>query len=283
MVADDDICEECCMAKKGKGKKSPAADYEPMLMDFPDTWPERWQAIRRFIERWHEVSLPEIGGQAQRIREVETNLGYALPGSFHEWIALIYDLIDTGGYGLVFRDALSFDEIKGNEAVSLLIQGEGDYHWAVKKQYLDSADPPVDGFCLDYEHGESEFIEDKRWADEVSSWALRFVLSYLNISPRGGGFGTKIPDPAELRDVLSKSCQGHLHLGMDEIFEARNLIAVISHNWFGGDPYLNVYVWKPIPMREIPPVLMNYTKSGGWFQGIFAPRSGTKGATIKGG
>jgi uncharacterized protein (TIGR02996 family) len=127
-------------------------DYEPVFHTVPSGWKERWRLIRAFIERWHKVPLGDVGGQTSRIEITVQTLGYELPPSVREWIALLWDLVDGGGYDQVFRDCLSSEEVPEQDAFSLMIQGEADYHWAVRQQQLSSDDPPVDGYMLDYDN-----------------------------------------------------------------------------------------------------------------------------------
>jgi hypothetical protein len=241
-----------------------------MLVNFPEDWLDRWRAIRRFVKNWHGVPLPDVGGQREKIGRIESTLGYGLPGSFHEWIAFIYDLIDANGFELVFRDSLSFAEIEGTGAVSLLIQGEGDYHWAIEKADLSQDDAPVEGYQLNWEDNAKGFVHDMRWSPRLTTWAIRFILGYLTITSEG--FGTKVKDfPA----VFSEFCQNfpaHVSLDGDEVFEARNLLAVLSREYgFGKTPYLNVSVWRPISKDDVPAFIWKLAKGGGWFGGMFAP------------
>ena len=38
-----------------------------------------------------------------------------------------------------------------DRAISLMLQGEADYYWAVSEDNLSLEDPPVDGYLLDYD------------------------------------------------------------------------------------------------------------------------------------
>src|SRR5205085_1993963 len=96
-------------------------DYEPVFRDVPSDLKGRWRLIREVIERWHQVPLPDVGGQSQRIQKIEQYAGYQLPPSVHEWIALLGDLLDGRGYDRVFRDSLSFSTIEEHQAFSLMI------------------------------------------------------------------------------------------------------------------------------------------------------------------
>jgi uncharacterized protein (TIGR02996 family) len=229
------------------------SDYEPIFHDLPSGWKERWRFIRELLDRWHRVSLVDVGGQRNRVREIESSLGYGLPESVHEWIALLYDLIDGDGYERVFRDCLSFTEVEGHPAVSLMIQGENDYHWAVNKEHLREADPPVDGYVLDYDVEERQFVHERVWAPEVTTWSLIHIITYLNtLAGEGGGFGTHVRNATELGRRLADAFPVSVTLAGLRVFEAPNIVATISTY---GAPYLNVALWKRIPEEELPLVL----------------------------
>jgi hypothetical protein len=246
------------------------ANYEPCLSDFPIGCEERWRAIREFTRRWHRVALPDVGGQQSKIKKVENKLGYALPVSCREWIAFVGDLINAKSFETVLRDSLSFCDLKDLAAVSLLIQGEGDYHWAVRKEDLTSEDPPVQGYRLDYDSTimPLPFAHHQLWASSVSTWALGFILSYLYISSEN--FGTSVDDAGLLVRQLEEYFPAKLELEKVRVFEARNVIVVLTSDWFSPGDYLSVYVWKAIPRREIPDFLWALMKDGGAFSGMFA-------------
>jgi uncharacterized protein (TIGR02996 family) len=244
-------------------------DYEPTLGDIPEGWKERWRLLRAWVDRWHRVSLGDIGGQRDRIAEIQKKIGYALPPSIQEWIAFIRDLIDAKGFGNVFRDALSFGDVPDHAAFSLMVQGEDDYHWAVRKKHLREKDPPVDGYLLDYDRDDCRFIHDRVLASRVTAWAFSHILTYLGISSTGGCGGPVAgADVATLREKLRASFPVFGRLEDTEIFEAPNLIAVMSTDrWtHRSDKHLSVHAWKPVPL---PACLRKYS-SAGWSSGFLA-------------
>jgi uncharacterized protein (TIGR02996 family) len=159
-------------------------EYEPVFKDGASDVNGRWRLIREFVERCHKVPLPDVGGQIDWVRRVEQRVGYELPLSVREWIAFLYDLIDADGWDHVFRDSMSLEEVEAtgtfslNEAFSLMIQGESDYHWAVLKKEMDKDDPPVDGYFL--EEDPRRFEHDRRLTDHVTTWALLHILLYVD-------------------------------------------------------------------------------------------------------
>jgi uncharacterized protein (TIGR02996 family) len=243
-------------------------DYEPVFCEMPNGWKERWRLIREFVERWHGIPMNDVGGQSDQVRRVTKKTGYELPPSIREWIAFLQDLEERGAYGSVFRDGLSLSELEDHAAFSLMIQGEGDYHWAVKKEHLGDDDPPVDGYLLDYEEERGRFVHDKRWAPQVSTWALIHITAYLGITG-AGGFGTSVSDATALAERLSRALPVATAFGDVRIFETTNIVASISSGW-GGTPHLDVHISKQIPKKQVPAVLLEYAGQGGWTSGMFS-------------
>src|SRR5262245_22148173 len=118
----------------------------------PDGLKERWRLIREFVERWYDIPLPDAGGREQEVREAEARLGRTMPPAVREWVAFAHDLRRYPEDGVVLRDVYQMKALDGHAAVSLLLQGEGDYHWAVRHSDLALPDPPVYGFHWDHEH-----------------------------------------------------------------------------------------------------------------------------------
>jgi uncharacterized protein (TIGR02996 family) len=231
-------------------------DYEPMFGDVPVGCKERWRFIREFVERWHKVALPDLGTQQNRIRGVEKQLGYQLPYSIREWIAFLWDLIDAKGYDHVFRDCLSFTELEEYPALSLMIQGESDYHWAVNKEHLQLEDPPVDGYYLDYRAEGNRFVHDRVWAPHVSTWVLIHIGMYVSIASQGGGIGSHVSNASELKQQLLEAFPVTTALGDDDLFEAPNMMVKLSTR--SGTGYLNVDLWKKLPPQQMPACLRQF-------------------------
>src|SRR5205085_11639649 len=99
-----------------------------------------------------DISLPDVSGRQAEILDVEARLGRTLPPSVQEWVAFAHDVRPASGYEVVFRDGYQMEELEGLSAVSLLLQGEGDYHWGVRHADLSLPAPPVCGFHWDFEN-----------------------------------------------------------------------------------------------------------------------------------
>jgi hypothetical protein len=237
---------------------------------------ERWRVIRELVERWRRVPLPDIGGHAEEIREAEARLGRTLPPSIREWVAFACDVREEHqGFGFVLRDIYQMEELEGYPAVSLLLQGEGDYHWAVRHEDFARPDPPVYGYRWDFEGPAEEvvFVPDGRPpAENVTSFVLEYALSYTR--GEGGGFGTDVADPARLLRDLEARFPVRCRIGEMELFEDDDILVRMSRSSLMSERVrerINVEVARPLPREAIPPFLWEYTRNGGWFHGMFTP------------
>jgi hypothetical protein len=240
-------------------------DYEPVFRDVPTDWQARWRLLRTFVERWYKVSLGDVSGPAARARETEERLGYLLPPSVREWAAFLWDLLDRDKYELLLRDAMSLCDLDDHPAFSLLVQGENDYHWAVKKEDLGQADPPVHGYMLDHETDESRFVYDKLWSNHVSAWGIGFILKYLYISSRGFGFSVKEAGP--LLHDLAASFPVAATIGSNHIFATRNVIAILFSGGFDAGSDLAVYFADAVAAPDVPRLVRELEKKVEWRTG----------------
>jgi uncharacterized protein (TIGR02996 family) len=257
-------------------------DCQPLFRHgFPEGWQYRWRLIREYTERWHRRTMPDIGGRAGEIRQTETELGRTLPPSLREWVAFAHDVRCSANYHDVLRDVYQMRELEGHSCVSLLLQCEGDYHWAVRHADFTSPDPPVNGFHWDYDNqDESTFVADgaNPVAASITSFALGYVIAYTHGT--GGGFGTDVPDSAQLIRQLDTAFAVRCRIDQMEIFERAN-IQVRLHHWPSRE-YITVELFKPMSREAVPAFLWDYTHNGGAFHGMFAPGVDQGGTTFVG-
>jgi hypothetical protein len=124
-------------------------------------WPSevagRMCALRAYVEEYRGVrmSLPE--GPCARLEAIESRVG-PVGLALKEWIRIVDRLArDPHDYGVVLRDAIGFEVIAGRW-LSVLVQGEDDYCWAVALGTVGHEDPPVVGL-----HGhDGRFELDRR-------------------------------------------------------------------------------------------------------------------------
>lgn len=247
----------------------------------PDGYKERWRLIRAFVERWHGLSLGDVGGRKNEVRATEKRLGRTLPPSLREWVAFAFDFRKNPDDTCVFRDGYRMTELAGHPAVSLLLQCEGDYHYAVRHQDFELDDPPVYGFLFDYDNDAPEAAENKFIMDRnhpLTPTLTEFVLQYGMSCTRGkgGGFGTEVAKPAKLRRDLIAAFDVRAQFGNMELFESDNLLIRLGRSIWTQSDSINVEMLKPAPTKTIPEFLWDYTRRGGSFHGAFAKALGLK-------
>jgi hypothetical protein len=148
--------------------------------------------------------MPDVGGRPEEVRAAEARLGVALPPSVREYVAYAHDVFPRPDYRVVHRDGYVMDRVPGHPAVSLMIQGEGDVHWAVRLADLGDSDPPVHTFLRDSEYDGPD--ETRAFGPypggksvPVSEWALGYVEAY---NGAGSEFATTVRDADRLRRQL---------------------------------------------------------------------------------
>ena len=252
-------------------------ECEPVFRHgIPDGWRERWRLIREFTERWHRVPTPDIGGRQKEIAEAEVRLGRALPASVREWIAFAHDLNPPDAEWLcVLRDPYQMEEVPGHAALSLLLQAEGDYHWAVQHKDLSSLDPPVYGYHWDHENrDESTFVLDKRnpAATALTDFVLGYAMGYAH--GEGGGFNVDVDvhGLSQLRRELETAFPPPTRFGTQEIHELDNVMVITAPPWWDKTGvHVRVEVAALRPGQQVPAFLANYARGGGSFHGMFTP------------
>jgi uncharacterized protein (TIGR02996 family) len=247
-------------------------DCQPIFRHgVPDGWKERWRLVREFIDQWHRLPLPDVGGRTDQICEIEVRLGRTLPPSVREWVAFAHDVRRSANYHDVLRDVYQMQELDGFSAISLLLECEGGYIWAVRHGDLAIPDPPVYGFHWDFENeDESTFVPDQAnpIAPTVSAFAFGYVLA---TDGKGGGFGTDIAEARSLIRNLETTFTVRCRFGQKEIFEGENILVQLQPTDRPSGTRISVKVAKPLPREAIPPFLWDCTHNGGWFQGMFDP------------
>jgi uncharacterized protein (TIGR02996 family) len=236
----------------------------------PDGWRERWRLIREFTERWSRRPMADVGGRQQKIRAVEKRLRRTLVPAIQEWVAFAHDVNQRQYEGriCVLRDILQMTDLPGHDALSLMLQCEGDLHWAVLHEDLHLPDPPV--WLFREFGGENEFVQDQQSADRITSFALNYTMAGNN--GLGGGFGTHLVATDELLQQLNDSfpvqwCPG----GEIIIYEAENILVELGPTWRPPYRSFRVEVARKLPRKRIPAFFWEHTTRGGSFHGMFAP------------
>ncbi len=134
-------------------------------LPWPDDTRARWRVVREFIEAYCGVPLGDVvevsyaGPLLTRVAPTEDERA-AIGDSVRQWIAILDELQDNDSWFRVFRDSVSLGSVRGvDRYFSLMVQGEGDYHWAIRHVDMFEPDPPVFAFDLNYEL--DRFVPDR--------------------------------------------------------------------------------------------------------------------------
>ncbi len=228
---------------------------------FPDGWKERWRLIRAFTEVWLGIPMNDVGGRTAEIQEVETRLQRPLPSSVREWVAYVQD-VGPVSWLHELRAGSSMTELEGHGAVSLLINPEWDYHWAVRHKHLSFPDPPVYGYTWDIENpnvaARESFVPVQRGpqVQRVTEFTLDYVMAYA--AGAGGGFGADVEDSRRLIADLKAAFPIHARFGQTEVFERENVLVVLPPWNRHIVQQLKVEVFRPMPREALPAFLLEY-------------------------
>src|SRR5262245_52762514 len=108
-----------------------SSDYQPVFGSVPEDPSARWALIREFVRRWHGAVLGPVARTSPLVADEESKLGFPLPSALREWISFAEELIAQGIFGRVLRDGYCVSLLEEQDAVSLMLQGEGDLYWAI--------------------------------------------------------------------------------------------------------------------------------------------------------
>lgn len=156
--------------------------YRPILHTFPEDTAGRFQVLREFLRRWHNIDTGAVGRTVPRVEEAEARIATKLPLAIAEWIVFLDDLARVCNWAGVLRDCWSLRKVPNCNAFSLLVSGENDRHWGVIFRDLEHEDPPTYVFVPDYDRDERRFLRGRKAAPRVSTWAVEFILTYLFLS-----------------------------------------------------------------------------------------------------
>ena len=225
-----------------------------IAFDDSTDWPAQWASIDSFVSDWLSVEFSRDVASS----DIEQLCGdLTLPPSAREWIA--FALASQHVTNFTFRDCLVVESVPGHDAVSLLIQGEADYYWAIESRRVDEPNPPVEAYILDYESDETRFESAGMWAPTVTAFALDYFLSYLQ-SP-GGGFAVRHSSEYFDKDQLVADFGSPLTFGHLELFYLDGVLAIL-----GGLPpswrhnVLNVEIQTKRPFKRLPSSVQKLVK-----------------------
>jgi hypothetical protein len=161
-------------------------------------------------------------------------------------------------------------DVPVHPAVSLLLQAEGDYHFAVRHKDFALPDPPVRGYHL--AHGDQYvFTQDGQnpIADSVTAFVLQYVTTWTR--GEGGGFGTGVAQATDLRRDLRAAFPTQCRFGQRDLFEADNILVWLVGSDRPSWVVMRVEVAKPIPREAIPAFLWECARGASSHHGMFIP------------
>lgn len=233
------------------------------LSDANRNWRERWEVIDDIIRSWLRADYTRVPDQSG-IEEIEKRIGALLPASFKEWCYFAWAAPQIEDY-FILRDEFIVKRLEDHDAISLVLQGEGDYYWAVKSEFWEQEDPPVIGYALDYDTPEELFVEQGKWSPTVSSFALDYLLMYL--SSDGGGFSAPMTSPAFEREALIADLGPPTIFGHLEIFTRDGILAYHSQSECWRDDAIKVRIQHNTPLRKLPLSIQHLLRGSSWREG----------------
>jgi hypothetical protein len=190
----------------------------------PTTYQEGWVIIKQLLEKWHQLTLDWNEADHRLIvADLEEKSGLPLPPSLRHWIYLNETMIKSGQW--LLRD---FHDIKYRSdigAITLMIQGEEDYYWAIQREHLTLSDPPVDGYTIDYQ-GRVQW--DKRISPTLTTFLITYLLDYHMMFEGTGGYNATLPDKEALIDLFTAEFPHSIIIGGYHIFESEHVLAFIQ-------------------------------------------------------
>jgi uncharacterized protein (TIGR02996 family) len=248
-------CDPTWLRRVGYG-----ADYRPTFADVPERWKDRWRLLREFVERWHRVPMPDVGGRFDAVAGMERRLGRALAPALREWVAFAHDLMARGAFPQVLHGAYEGVARSDGQGVSLMSTPEGLFQWVTRDADAGRPDPPV--YYL------SGGVDDAPGPDAASTTTFAFQQICEELHGDGGGFHTRVTPTEPFLRALFAAFPVRSRFGDVRIFEAPNLIALVSQP-SGREAGLRVAAWRPIPRESVPAVLWEYARSDVLADGIF--------------
>lgn len=214
--------------------------YIPILHAIPDDVPGQYSVLRRFAENWADRPITETIDPASVTLDLNPSIDLGI-GVKH-WIALNRDM-DVASVNLL-RD-VPVTEWINDEALSLMILGEGDFYWAVRKTDLMLKDPPVVGFGLDYD------CEDEHWISrgKIHGSIVEFAVSHMAyfIHRQGLNFVTQRVKYPQIVDELKDAFDFYSRIGDLHVFESEDIVAFVP-----GNDCLIVASWRKLTSHRIP-------------------------------
>jgi uncharacterized protein (TIGR02996 family) len=228
-------------------------DYEPVFREVPDDWRGRWRLIREFVERWYGVPLADAGTRRREGGRLEKRLGRAVPPALHEWVAFHADV--KASWDRVFRDDYALRHL--DDAVTLMLQDEGDVYWAVRHQHLDADDPPVEAYHLVVpQRSRIRFDYRDRSADSLTAFVFHHINFRLTQGVSNGYLNVCLGSQGEVLELVKTAFPIGSQFGEKHFFEASNLLAWVDRH------VLLVKAPRLLDREDLPVCLQEHVPEG---------------------
>jgi len=233
-------------------------DYHPVFRKVPDDWRGRWRLLREFVERWYGIPAGDVGGHRRVSRRVEKRLGLVLPDAVHEWIAFHADI--KASWDRVFRDQYDVKHLEDLTAVSLYLQWEEDHCYAVRRENLDSDDPPVANYPLgSFQSGERRFHHRGLASGRLTSFVFQHINFRLTQGVGENCLNVRLGSKREVLKLLKTAFPVGSRFGTIRFFETTNLLAWLEKR------LLLVKAPRSLTRQELPHCFQTHVPKGGHF------------------
>ena len=244
------------------------ADFEPFFKPTTSGWRSRWNAIRRFANRWNRLKL----GPATAPKEIAGYpIAHELPPSVRQWIVFHEDTKKRP----LYRDNVRIERIKSPKSVSIMEIVEKDACWAIRNADLGQDDPPVTTLSeINYTDNFGErWGEPEVAAPSVSEFALHCIIHSLYANAGGCWFAIEEPlddFQTEMRIYFDRTTR----FGETIVFESHGMIAFIYNCGYGG-PQMKLELRRKTQREKLPNCIVRNLKDAGK-HGCLATNVGSK-------
>ena len=236
----------------------------------------RWEAIDLFIREWLNCDFGRPVA-TETICDFESAIGAKLPPAAREWCSFVVASESIREY-FSFRDDLVVRPIEHYKAISILMQGESDYYWAIESSDFAQDDPPVSGYFLDHDEVARRFAPAGICAPSVSSFAFEYLLNYL--TSRGGNFSTYETSPLFSTEGLEEDLGPSVRFGHLEVFCSNGILAWRTPESEGGKA-VGVQLQQEMPADQLPRTVRGLLSHAHCLQGTLARNAVSKGRRTK--
>jgi uncharacterized protein (TIGR02996 family) len=262
--------------------------YDPVFRDgVPDGVRERWRLIREFTERWHGITVPDVGGRQAEIAQAEARLGLTLPPSLREFVAYVHDLGDCSrahdplNYNTVFHSAyFLLHHLHRHSALSLIHFTLDSGVLGIAREDLADADPCTYFFDEIVDENGAYFPPPSTRPHQSPSFCAAslslsiFQCLFIQL-PRAGNLEEHGANLDEWLPRLATEFPIHARFDDAHIFESNEMLVLITRRGDRTEPeYLvEALIRRPIPPESVPAILFGRATLNTGSSGMLTPAS----------